>query len=475
MKGYSDPLHGFVDLEPVEQQVVNTDWFRRLQNVRQLGVVPFVFPSATHTRFAHSLGVMNYAGKMSDALKTDRGARALTTEERQIVRLAGLLHDVGHAPFSHNLEHAFEREFERARKENFERTPFDDHSLFQGVELDWSEEKPYDHETIGSVIIQKSDIGRVLQSAGMLDKVRGLLRGKAQRPVMSHIISSSLDADKMDYLQRDSWSIGAGYGQVDAPKLIRELHIQDDALALREDGMGAFQHFLLARYHWYSSIIAYHRISCLEELLNKACAEFSQAKLDDQHILPNLEEYLTAIQTTLENRKNRLNFFQFDDTYVTARLSEARIRFAELAFAPGQEARKEGLKELLSALVRGEPYPLVCRHDVMATTENAAEKLKPFEDTWEVICEEFRDAVAQHLIIRADKRVDVVKDDQQPAITMEAATLVEAETDLDALNHPVGVFKGIDELTFHARRIHAVPALAEAVRRRAREVASSSR
>lgn len=470
MKGYSDPLHGFVDLQPIEQEVVNTDWFRRLQNVRQLGVVPFVFPSATHSRFAHSLGVMNYAGQMCNALKDERGRPALNNEERQVVRLGGLLHDVGHAPFSHNLEHAFEREFERSRGEDFERTPFDEHPLFEGVDLDWSEEKPYDHETIGSVIIQKSDIGRVLERAGFLDRVRNLLRGKAPRPVLSHIISSSLDADKLDYLQRDSWAIGAGYGQVDAPKLIREIHIQDDALALREDGVGAFQHFLLARYHWYSAIIAYHRIACLEELLNKACEEFSQAKLDDDHVLPDLTEYLSAIQMTLENRKNPLNFFQFDDTYVTARLSEARIRFADLQYAPGQAARKEGLKELLNSLVRGEPYPLAIRHDITARTENVSERLAPFEKAWAGIKREYPEAVAQHLIIAAEKRVVVVKDDQQPRIVVDPSTLSPPDGHLDVLMHPGGVFDGLDQLAFHARRIHAVPSLVQEVRKRAREI-----
>ena len=194
-----DPIHGNITLSPAEFAILNTQAFQRLRHIRQLGLTDLVFPGATHTRFSHSLGVMHLAERMlaqgfarvSESL-IPRGERPRLIK---LMRFVGLLHDLGHPPFSHALEDLFEPGFS--------------------------------HEEMARRIVLETEIGEIIRHHGpkdgvALEDVVNLLAGHPSKDLefLRTVVSSELDIDKMDYLMRDSTYCGVRYGLFDLERLL---------------------------------------------------------------------------------------------------------------------------------------------------------------------------------------------------------------------------------------------------------------
>lgn len=475
---YSDPVHGFIELSHVEQQVVSSEWFRRLQNVRQLGALAFVFPAATHTRFAHALGAMEYAGSFFDGV--EQGVDELPVEDpdhaRKLSRVCGLLHDIGHPPFSHNLEDAFKEEVEGAVPEGEEPTDteFHNHDLFNGLPVDLQTIDPWDHETIGHVIIMKSGVWEILEDQGIGREVIQVLEGQHDAPFLNQLISSGLDCDKMDYLQRDSQALQLGYGMLDAEQLIGEMTLYQENLALEESGLTALHHFLTARYLWYSGILYQPKVDVLENLVSIAYRELTKRNDDGEPFLPNLETYLGMVDGTLAGTQNPedLNFFRFDDTYVITKFHEARDRLQDLD-SEGDTIPDSSLKNILKAVVRGEPFSLVCQVDsVERKGDERSDPSHPageaFYEFWEYLEDEHEDDVNSDRILLSEPNVDLVKgEDEQPRIltgsvdhVLEPRAVISHPSSF--LNHlgdgPDAISEEIP-LSFWGRRIYADPSL----------------
>lgn len=239
-----DPIHQFIYREPKEKKLVDTKVFQRLRSLRQLALANLVYPGALHSRFEHSLGAFHIAREIS--------LRLLPSEfDRELVRLAALLHDIGHGPFSHVSEPILQR--------------------FSKVKLDL--DKQQIHEIISSKIIETNpELVRILGEDQCHDITR-LLSGKYGYRVLKDIVSGPLDVDKQDYLLRDSYFCGVKYGVYDLHRLIDALHIHKDAdeeqyLAIAGDGINSVEQFVLAKY--YMSIQVYfHRIRLITDEMIK--------------------------------------------------------------------------------------------------------------------------------------------------------------------------------------------------------------
>ena len=232
-KSIRDPLYGFIDLSEMETRIIDTPVFRRLHGIKQLSHAYLVYPTAIHTRFEHALGVTHLADLVSKQLSLD-------DEVREMVRLAGLLHDIGHGPFSHLFENVME---------NVNR-------------------KKIDHDKISMMMIQEEpEISSILGDMGekiiqLLDHrpISGLDRQVSY--LASDVVSSPLDVDKMDYLRRDSYHIGAAYGQFDLPRMIHTLTNTDDPTEQRicvdSKGMDAIESYRLGRYLMHAQVYKHH-------------------------------------------------------------------------------------------------------------------------------------------------------------------------------------------------------------------------
>ena len=241
-----DPIHGLIEFSEREKRLIDTQVFQRLRRIRQLAMAFLVYPSALHTRFDHSIGVMHIAGRICTELKKVRRNK-VTKADIEKVRFAALLHDVGHGPFSHTSENILavvnsSTNAKQARKKI--------------------------HEKITVDIIQTdSEIGSILSCDERRYVVR-LIQDKEMRNWQRNIISSELDADKMDYLLRDSYFAGVEYGQYDLEQIIESCRIHAErnttSLAMSNEGIYALEQLLLARYHMTQQVY-WHRVSLISD------------------------------------------------------------------------------------------------------------------------------------------------------------------------------------------------------------------
>ena len=254
-----DPIYGYIRITEIERNVIDTLAVQRLRRIRQLAGAEFVYPAANHTRFEHVLGTMYLAGVVADSLPV-----GLTADEKQKVRLAALLHDVGHAPFSH---------------------------LFEPLLLKYMNRN---HEDMSQWIISTSSLADVIQRQGFNAKDLSWLSvgkpTKSDKSFLGQIISGSFDVDKMDFVVRDSYHTGAGYGSVDVFRLIYTMDLLDGNLAVDVTALPTLESLILARLESFKAIYFHRACRAVQMMLLRAL----EAAKDDLAILRagSPDEYL---------------------------------------------------------------------------------------------------------------------------------------------------------------------------------------
>lgn len=216
-----DPLWDTILLDPVAVAIVDSPTFQRLRYIRQLGLAHLVYPGATHTRFDHALGVYHLARRALAVLDVSDGLVRVDEAERRLVPLAGLLHDIGHYPFSHALE-----ELEETRI-------------------------PGHHEAVVGRFLADPQVRVALQAVApdAAERIEALIRGGSASPLQG-LVSGSLDLDKIEYLKRDARFCGVPYGEVDVDRLLYALVVVEDprtgrlGVGVREKGVAALESLL---------------------------------------------------------------------------------------------------------------------------------------------------------------------------------------------------------------------------------------
>jgi len=236
-KWIRDPLYGFVGVTKEEVALLDTIPLQRLRRIKQLANAHLVYPSAMHTRFEHSLGVMHIAGRMAEHLQ-------FTDDDIKSVRYAALLHDIGHGPFSHVFEAAL-------------------HDICGNA---------IDHEEITRLIIKNNE---EIQSAlgTSADTVFNLFKENGER-IQNQVISGNLDADKIDYLRRDSYHTGVAYGNFDLERILHTIHKRTDGtrsyLTLLKKGVDALENFRLARFLMHAQVYHHHTRAVADKMFQRA-------------------------------------------------------------------------------------------------------------------------------------------------------------------------------------------------------------
>ncbi|MGZ5501780.1 MAG: HD domain-containing protein [Nitrososphaeraceae archaeon] len=235
----TDPIHKYIRITDLEKKLIDTEVFQRLRKIRQLAGAHLVYPSAQHTRFEHSIGAMHLAGLAAETL-LDKGYITYK-EDVESLRIAALLHDIGHGPFSHL--------FEEVLREN--------------------ESNKLTHEIIGKKIIKESIIIDILGKYGYdTDYVCKLSFGESQKMYYDEIIAGSLSADIMDYLPRDSFFTGAEYGKVDYHRLISSLEVlSNDHLGINKSAINSLESMLISRYQMFKAVYFHKTVRAGEVML----------------------------------------------------------------------------------------------------------------------------------------------------------------------------------------------------------------
>ncbi|MCB9677829.1 MAG: HD domain-containing protein [Alphaproteobacteria bacterium] len=259
-----------------EVAVVDDPWVQRLRNIAQTGFAHLPFPGATHTRFSHSLGVMHLAGRAFDSAYKDWVFDKPDARDRfrQLVRIAALCHDIGHAPFSHCTEFAM--------------------PMLRELGVTWARDadRRATHEDYTLAILEKTGLARSIEANFPFTSrhVAALISGEVRvtgdffwdggfdhRRLLSQIVSSELDVDRLDYLVRDAYFSGATYGHVDVDWLISNLSAwpKDGQvwLALQGRAIYAFDDFLISRHHMFLMVYFHHESVVFEEMLKRYLAQ----------------------------------------------------------------------------------------------------------------------------------------------------------------------------------------------------------
>lgn len=234
-KVFKDPVHKYIYVQDrTIWNLINTKEFQRLRRIRQLGTSYLTFHGAEHSRFSHSLGVYEITRKIISQFERG-GYEDWPKEEKLVTLCAALLHDVGHGPFSHSIEEVFDTHHE-----------------------DWT----------CRILLEDTEINRVLLEVdpAFPEQVAAVIRKTYEKAIVISLVSSQMDADRMDYLLRDAYFTGVNYGTFDLERILRVLRPHKGRIVVKESGMHAVEDYLMSRYQMYWQIY-FHPVTRSSEII----------------------------------------------------------------------------------------------------------------------------------------------------------------------------------------------------------------
>lgn len=275
----NDPVYGFITIDhPLVFKVIGHPYYQRLRRIQQMAFAHLVYPGAVHSRLHHSLGAYHLMCNALQELKS-KGI-AISADEEVAAKIAILLHDIGHGPFSHALEH----------------------TLIEGVH----------HESISLQIMQVLN----KENNGALDTAIQIFNNSYEKPFLHQLVSGQLDVDRMDYLTRDSFFTGVSEGVIGYDRIIKMLTVQDGELMIEEKGIFSIEKFLVARRLMYWQVYLHKTVLGAEKMLVNSIRRARQLLQSGFHLSvpsPVLELFLTQ-QSLLPLEGDRLDAFcQLDD------------------------------------------------------------------------------------------------------------------------------------------------------------------
>jgi len=230
LKIINDPVYGFIKVPyDIVYDLIENPLFQRLRRIRQLGLTHFVYPGANHSRFQHAIGAMHLMGQAIEVIRSK--GHEITDQEARSVTIAILLHDIGHGPFSHSLEH----------------------SLIKATS----------HETISLMFMEQ--LSKTFK--GELQQAIEIFRNRYHKNFLHQLVSSQLDMDRLDYLKRDSFFTGVTEGVIGSDRIIKMLNVKNDQLVVDEKGIYSIEKFLIARRLMYWQVYLHRTVVSSEQLL----------------------------------------------------------------------------------------------------------------------------------------------------------------------------------------------------------------
>lgn len=368
-KVFRDPVYGYVHVyDQLIWDLIQTKEVQRLRRIKQLGGTYMVFHTAEHSRFSHSLGVYEMARRIIRALM-HRGT-VLCEDERLLVLSAALLHDLGHGPFSHSFESVFSVR----------------HELFTE-----------------RIIMEDTEVNRVLEAyqEGFAKKVRDVINKTYPNLLVINIISSQLDADRLDYLLRDAYFTGAPYGEIDVERILRTMRVVNNKIVYKVSGMHAIEDYLMSRYQMYWQVYLHSTGRSFDLIIQRMLHRVRELIFEGYEF----KCHLGAIKDLfLEEEPSVETYLKFDDSTILyyaslfieeedSILSDLADRFInrrllkEVHYTPSDEAHEKlkQIKEYMIELGINPEYYLLTDHSVKTPYDYYGHKTNCLPDCIELL------------------------------------------------------------------------------------------
>ena len=336
-----DSVYGDIKLSNFEVKVMDMPQFQRIRRIKQLGLINLIYPGANHTRLEHCIGTMYLASKLATKLE-------LTKEEIELVRISGLLHDVGHGPFSH---------------------------VSEGV-------LSFPHEELTKYVIEKTSMHDLLDERFNTKEIVNIVNGEGK---LGPIISSELDVDRMDYLQRDSHNTGVAYGVIEYERIISNLKL-DNGLILDIKGVQAAEGALVSRYFMYPSVYQHHTTRIVNTIFRRALKrEIDSGKINEKDMYKYDDGDIISLFRQSDDEIVRDLINRLDNRIIPKRVKTIRLdnfKTPEKLYKIEQKTLRKAEEEIAEDFNMDKNYVFINiaeypRFDEMKTQVSVDEKLYP--------------------------------------------------------------------------------------------------
>lgn len=310
-----DNVHGYIGITDIEEEIIDTAIFQRLRHISHLGLASFVYPSATQSRFSHSIGALYVMDKIVTKLVDEE---EIEETDRLVLRLVALLHDIGHYPFSHVIERSMSLRYGDKGK----------------------------HEKLSEYIINNTEIKEKIEKHSLdLKSIVEILLGTSKNRLYTYLVSSDLDVDKIDYLLRDALNTGVVYGFIDFDRLVRTMTVDGSKhrLAIIEKGKQAIENFLIGKYHMSQTVYFHKTVVAFEMMLRRIYEELEK------------EGKFYGIDQILKLKENDL--INFDDHYVWEKMQQYRK----------ENGKNKNIEEMIEMLLKHESIKVSYSDPILTT------------------------------------------------------------------------------------------------------------
>ena len=344
-----DSVYGDINLNEFEVKVMDMPQFQRIRRIKQLGLISLIYPGANHSRFEHCVGTMNLASKLATKLN-------LSKDEIELVRMSGLLHDIGHGPFSH---------------------------VSEGV-------LSFPHEELTKYVIEQTSMHDLLDERFNTKDIVDIINGKGE---LGPIISGELDVDRMDYLLRDSHNTGVAYGVIDYERIISNLTLED-GLVLDIKGVQAAEGALVSRYFMYPSVYQHHTTRIVNTMFRRALKrEINSGKINENDMYKYDDSDIISLFRQSDDEIVRDMINRLDNRIIPKRVKTIRLdnfKNPEKLYKIDQKNLRKAEEEIAEDYNMDKNYVFINiaeypRFSEMKTQVNVDNKLYPLTEISNII------------------------------------------------------------------------------------------
>lgn len=349
-----DAIHGVIELTPIMEELIEIPEFQRLRGIKQLGITNLVFPGANHTRFEHSLGVGHLARKICNNLNLER-------DEENLIVAAALLHDIGHGPYSHTLEKIL------IEKKGYGHTEISKQMITGNIKQDSEtiRDKPRISDILKKYNLESEKVAELVTGDSERDEFvlffkekQSFYNGPAYR---TQIVHSAIDADRMDYLLRDSYYTGVALGTIDVARIMQSFRIHNNDLVIHKNCIPALEGMLVARTLMYSAVYNHKTARIGQLMIERAVEVIENFEIEEIQKLTDdeFDQLLRSMGGFQKEILNRIKYRKLYKTAIKIKSEEIDDENKEIFLEMCEKEGRKNMESKIARMVGVEPREII--------------------------------------------------------------------------------------------------------------------